>query len=217
MNCDLAFELMTDAAGCGSQALRSHLAECPRCRQMQATLAPALEWLSPAGITDGPDSLPPSLDSYPRAAERRPAPTAIEAVEIAQESAAVLAARTIPARTRYLPIAGKFLRSAALILVGGLAAVFFVPGLHPTAPDADEEACLRHEAAAATSRSPSKTKMLAMMCTICHDANDDLRPHHRRTGATGPRSPARFAFGDSLRSHFLVPPADGDEQVAPQN
>ncbi len=47
MNCDTAFDLMTDAEGAGSLALANHLAGCPRCRQMQETLAPALEFLNP--------------------------------------------------------------------------------------------------------------------------------------------------------------------------
>ncbi len=47
MNCDTAFDLMTDAEGAASLALANHLAGCPRCRQMQETLAPALVFLSP--------------------------------------------------------------------------------------------------------------------------------------------------------------------------
>ena len=46
MNCDTAFDLMTDPETAGSSALARHLESCPRCRQMQQTLAPALDFLS---------------------------------------------------------------------------------------------------------------------------------------------------------------------------
>ena len=49
MNCDTAFDLMTDAGGCQSAALALHLRGCPRCRQMQETLAPALGFVVPTG------------------------------------------------------------------------------------------------------------------------------------------------------------------------
>jgi hypothetical protein len=49
MNCNQAFELITDPVGAGSPALQQHLERCPRCRTMQQTLAPALDWMfSPA-------------------------------------------------------------------------------------------------------------------------------------------------------------------------
>jgi len=43
MKCDTAFEYMTDADLRNSDELEQHLDRCPRCRQMQDTLAPALE------------------------------------------------------------------------------------------------------------------------------------------------------------------------------
>lgn len=43
MNCDQAFDAMTDPTGSAAGALREHLSCCPRCRQMRETLAPALE------------------------------------------------------------------------------------------------------------------------------------------------------------------------------
>lgn len=42
MNCDQAFDQMTQLAGSHDPALRAHLASCPRCREMQDTLSPAL-------------------------------------------------------------------------------------------------------------------------------------------------------------------------------
>jgi hypothetical protein len=42
MNCDQAFDLMTDPALDDSTALHEHLDACPRCLQMYETLSPAL-------------------------------------------------------------------------------------------------------------------------------------------------------------------------------
>jgi hypothetical protein len=42
MNCDQAFDAMTDPNGPDSAELRRHLSGCPRCRQMYETLEPAL-------------------------------------------------------------------------------------------------------------------------------------------------------------------------------
>jgi hypothetical protein len=42
MNCDQAFDQMTQLGGGTDPQLRSHLAGCRRCREMQETLAPAL-------------------------------------------------------------------------------------------------------------------------------------------------------------------------------
>lgn len=46
MNCDDAFEALTDPQPTDRRALAAHLESCPRCRQMRETLSPALEWLS---------------------------------------------------------------------------------------------------------------------------------------------------------------------------
>ena len=42
MNCDQAFDVMTSTRRARDRALPVHLAGCPRCREMQATLEPAL-------------------------------------------------------------------------------------------------------------------------------------------------------------------------------
>ena len=47
MNCDTAFDLLTDPNGSRSSALAEHFETCARCRHMQQTLAPALDFLAP--------------------------------------------------------------------------------------------------------------------------------------------------------------------------
>ena len=46
MNCDLAFDCLTDPARRDSGELNDHLAQCPRCRDMAEALEPAIDLLS---------------------------------------------------------------------------------------------------------------------------------------------------------------------------
>lgn len=46
MNCDLAFDCLTDPARRDSAELADHLARCPRCRDMAEALEPAIDLLS---------------------------------------------------------------------------------------------------------------------------------------------------------------------------
>lgn len=58
MNCDQAFERLTDDQPANDAQLALHLRDCPRCRAMQVTLSPVMEWLredsanAPAGGRD---------------------------------------------------------------------------------------------------------------------------------------------------------------------
>jgi len=50
MNCDEAFDRLTEASGASDDSLQTHLAECPRCRDMAEVLRPALDLIqSPDG------------------------------------------------------------------------------------------------------------------------------------------------------------------------
>lgn len=49
MNCDHAFDLMTDPSQDDCAELHTHLDECPRCQQMYETLSPALGLFDSAG------------------------------------------------------------------------------------------------------------------------------------------------------------------------
>src|SRR5262245_62719666 len=99
MNCDTAFDLMTNAEGSRSVALARHLDECPRCRQMQATLSPALDFLVATPPADGAHepAVPPSATAG--TGRRQPIVTA-EALRIAQQTAIALRTRTETPRIR---------------------------------------------------------------------------------------------------------------------
>lgn len=213
MNCDLAFDLMTDPAGCESQALLSHLAECPRCRQMQETLAPALDWLSDVRACDTDEPLPPSLAGYRSTGFVAHARATAEAVEIARESAVMLSPPTTPLAHRTIPFVGTIVRSAALLALGALIAIMFVPGTRPAGSTGEERDCLRRDAAAAAVRSTAEFEALAAMCANCHDKSGRLQPTDRRSGAARLRS---FRDMGEMREAFqrLWPKLDSSDPSA---
>ncbi|MBX3448637.1 MAG: hypothetical protein KF777_03705 [Planctomycetaceae bacterium] len=52
MNCETAFDYLTDPVLNSSPELRRHLDECPRCREMEEVLSPALTWMTEAALDD---------------------------------------------------------------------------------------------------------------------------------------------------------------------
>lgn len=56
MNCDQAFDRLTEPAATTDSALARHLEQCPRCRAMQQTLSPAMDWLRSAAVENDPDT-----------------------------------------------------------------------------------------------------------------------------------------------------------------
>ena len=56
MNCDQAFERLTDPAASTDAGLVRHLEQCPRCQAMQQTLSPALDWMTSASRDDFSES-----------------------------------------------------------------------------------------------------------------------------------------------------------------
>lgn len=102
MNCNQAFELLTDPLQVDSSALERHLRDCPRCRQMRETLSPALDWLHEAATDD---------DHFGSRTTSTPLLTA-EAVRIAET-----AARTMVRRPQHHDWIPGLLRAAAIVLV----------------------------------------------------------------------------------------------------
>ncbi len=52
MNCDQAFDHLTDPSATDDADLQRHLEVCPRCCAMQQTLSPALDWMASAAGDD---------------------------------------------------------------------------------------------------------------------------------------------------------------------
>lgn len=204
MNCDIAFELMTEPQGGRSLALREHLERCPRCRQMQETLAPALEWLADAthdgtiefqsGFPAGSTASPPAL----------PMVVTAESVAIAQQSAERLSVRCAPSKGRIDRGIAVIVRSAALVAIGGFLALTLYPGGNsgdrPTEWPASERnsPCRRHEVAAGRAQSPTEIRALIASCAACHDNFQKADRADRRRNLIDPRGDrmAAIAFLD---------------------
>lgn len=113
MNCDEAFDRLTDAAATTDAALLRHLAECPRCQAMQQTLSPALNWMKSAAQDEFPSSTPGGWNDSPLLTE-------------AAVAVATSAARRAPPRHDVSRDARKALGIALVALCGMAFGVFAI-------------------------------------------------------------------------------------------
>ncbi len=180
MNCDTAFDLMTDPHGSRSGALGEHFATCTRCRQMQETLAPALEFL----MEDEPSvDFASAAREVTRAQEENLQPfVSVESVKVAQQAAARLAGQADLPQVRQQRLALQALRYAAVFAAGLLLAVILVPDRHVAVPPPAGQ-CMRQAAAGESSGlSPESIQALARSCAVCH-ANDKAPEHKNKTSS----------------------------------
>lgn len=177
MNCDQAFDAITDPTGAESAALREHLARCPRCREMRETLSPALNALYEDRDASRHTETAWSGTSLPR----------LDLQQLAAESAGRLAVAS-PARPgiaspprRPLPAAWSHLLTASLLLALGVGIgwgghqLSRSPGASQPSelatPAGMSSACLwksRRAGDAATGDSP---RTVVLSCLACHLAN----------------------------------------------
>jgi len=167
MNCDTAFDLMTDFHGSRSGALAQHFETCTRCRQMQETLAPALEFL--AQDESSPDHTAALDVSVSHEDSRKPLIT-VEAVRIAQQAASRLVAQAELPRVYRQRLAGRALRYVAVFAAGLLVALILIPD-RKAEQSIPANHCTRQEAASeASGRSADAIQALAQSCAVCHTA-----------------------------------------------
>jgi hypothetical protein len=129
MNCDEAFEALTDMDGNHADDLELHLSGCPRCRQMREVLAPALCLFSP---TDD-DCF--SHGSGDASATVRQQFLTVEAVQLAKEAALALSAREQSSMTLRRSTVKRVAVQATLAAAAVVAtfAVLFAPTRHEPA------------------------------------------------------------------------------------
>ena len=156
MKCDQAFELMTDPVGTTSPALQYHLERCPRCRQMQQTLSPALDWMR--GPSDAPSQS--AFDS------ESPFLTA-QAVMVAER-----AARSLPRRREWF---GDSVRRAMLITAVALFGMAFGALLMqprsqeaPAMPAGTLTACLWDQPSLRERLPDISARGVVVSCVSCH-------------------------------------------------
>jgi hypothetical protein len=164
MNCDQAFDCLTDPCRRHSPQLEEHLARCVRCRQMQDTLEPALDLF---------DELVPEPDLSGRTVTQTLAP---ESVRVAEQAASrLLAAGAQPPvrrRNTVLRYAAAAMIGAALMGVLGSINNAHSPDAGPAAraatPVDETSKCLWQKGTVNRHELPT-SHAVTMACLNCHN------------------------------------------------
>lgn len=153
MNCDQAFDVMTDPSVAESAMLDAHLGDCPRCRQMYETLSPAL------GLFDRAVDSVDSITAGPMTAT---------SVDLAERVAARLT-KPSPAERRPSRRGRRFAVIVAMTFLGfltGLGLAAFVPtSPGSTSGLASECAWVNRSAQPLTS---GRSDAVVLSCVACH-------------------------------------------------
>lgn len=182
MNCDEAFDALTDPTESNHSALKWHLEFCPRCREMQAVLAPALAMFSGNAVSPG-DSASAShrlLDlpaqtgprfgdvEQSRRGSSKPFLTA-DALRVAEQIARTLR----PSRSR---VAVRWIMIGAACLMTALGVFFAMNANNSGQRLASEPAmladrCLWTERDAPPRQAPTEdasSRWVVLSCVACH-------------------------------------------------
>jgi hypothetical protein len=193
MNCDDAFDALTDPASANAAALAAHLENCPRCRELKQVLEPALSML--CGDLPAERAMPVTMPNEVRgkdAVSPQKAFLSVEAIGVAEAAAARLASLSASrsshpaARLPRHRFGGRVLQGALCAAFGGLA-VFCIglwvgksdvapqPSLVPVIVPAG--VCTRNAVPQKTRKAPGENaRAVILSCVACH-----LRDHQPRT------------------------------------
>lgn len=175
MNCDEAFDALTDAENCPCDDLLQHLQDCARCREMREVLSPALA-LFPASF-DASAQFAEELDSDAAYEPLRQKFLSLEAVQIARETAQRLRVserlpEPISTRRDYkwlaLQVAVAAATSAAVALLFALG--FTSPGTKPRGTpgsSATAQICLWRDRSG-LDRQDALPESIVSSCVACH-------------------------------------------------
>jgi hypothetical protein len=185
MNCDDAFDALTDPVCADTAELAEHLLKCPRCRELKQVLEPALSLL--CGDLPAEPGMPAALPHEGRGNDAAVASQksflSVEAIGVAETAAARLASLSAPSSSRpagRLPehrIRGRALQGLLCAALGGLA-VFciglwngksdvapqrsLVPGLNPAG------VCTRNSLPQKPTQTRETARTVVLSCVACH-------------------------------------------------
>jgi hypothetical protein len=186
MNCDEAFDALTNPAERESSSLKWHLEFCPRCREMQEVLAPALAMFAVESDSaepfadEGSPRLPdlfsdaesnPSQAGRPRL--RLPAPFLTpDAVRLAEETARSLH----PARSVFRSAWFRCIAAGAACLLLSLGLLLATGSSQPASPAHSEpimlaDRCLWTEKNSDKNSVPPadpSSRWVVLSCVACH-------------------------------------------------
>jgi hypothetical protein len=185
MNCDDAFDALTDPEAADAAELAEHLAKCPRCRELKQVLEPALSLLcgdlpaEPAMAATPPNE---GRGNDPAAAPRN-AFLSADAIGVAEAAAARLASLSAPGGSRSvvrLPgrrIGGGALQGALCAALGGLAVfcIAFWDGKSDVRPQPQlapavipTGVCTRNAVAQKATQKRENARAVILSCVACH-------------------------------------------------
>lgn len=199
MNCNDVFDALTNPADCHAADLQAHLAACPRCRQLQQVLEPALSLLSGdlpverGKAVESPDEMP----SFNEQAAHLSRETVGMAEAIAAQLATASGGQRVPPRrpvgTRRVIVAA--LRSVALVLFGALAVYCMAPRGGETdapalpavlPPSGPAKLCTRLDLQR-KDQGRRDARRVVLSCVACHMNDDPSRRPGASTSLIWPR------------------------------
>lgn len=148
MNCDQAFDYLTDSTRRESDRLARHLAGCPRCRQLKETLEPALDLFD--------DVVPePALGSSSVDGE-----TTDDAVRLASQSASRLGGGRFGRRDWT-----RAVRYAAAFVIGASAALGMTLALETRS---EPSVCAWKNRSSGVTSEAVQADAVVLSCVACH-------------------------------------------------
>jgi hypothetical protein len=232
MNCDEAFDALTDPAGADAVELAEHLSKCPRCRELKQVLEPALSLL--CGDLPAEPAMPAALPNEGRGndpvAASRKAFLSVDAIGVAEAAAARLASLSAGRDSRpavRLPgrrISGRALQGVLCAALGGLA-VFcigfwdgksdvppqpqLVPGVIPTG------VCTRNAVPQNATQKRENARAVILSCVACHlrDQQPHIEPLPTSLFQPPRHATARVLLAweqtELVKGHVPIPKIDG--------
>ncbi|MBI1347652.1 hypothetical protein GC163_15360 [bacterium] len=165
MNCDQAFDDLTNPLLLDRTELEQHLRDCTRCRQMQETLAPALSWMA-----DAPGSW---SEAVVRSSDSGPLLT-MQALQVAERCALELESRRPSSQRTWLR---RSLMLAAVAVCGLACGLWGIDRREtPTAAALPQEtglltACLWTQPGRETASVDQSARHIVASCVMCHVPN----------------------------------------------
>ncbi len=208
MNCDDAFDALTDPACANTAELAAHLAQCPRCRDLKQVLEPALSLL--CGDLPAEPAMPARLPNEGRgkdAVAPQKAFLSVEAIGVAEAAAARLTSLSATSGSRP-PVRASRRRFSRMALQGVLCAAFgglavFCIGLWAGKADVARQpslvpavvpagVCARNAVPQKATKTPGESaRAVILSCVACH--LQDHQPRSERLPTSLFQSPRRLA------------------------
>jgi hypothetical protein len=192
MNCDEAFDALTDPVSADAAELGEHLFKCPRCRELKQVLEPALSLL--CGELPAEPAMPAALPNEGRRDDHtvpsQKSFLSVVAIGVAEAAAARLGSQSAPSGSRSVVqvpghrMGGRALQGLSCAVLGGLAVFciglwnaksdvapqpLLVPGVIPAG------VCTRNAVPQKATQPRENARAVILSCVACH-----LRDHQPR-------------------------------------